>query len=201
MRGPKPHIWSIAVGTRHIERAHQRCVERGIACILKCQVVVDNVLTTWCAQHDRKTLKPAGARSYELSSLSGHESVGIVRFLMSIEKPDERVRDSIESAVAWFEGAKLTGIRQVIADAPGTPKGTDKKIIRDPDAPPLWGRFYDLKNEKPFFCSRDGIPRDSIDKISYERRNGYSWLGEYARGLLAKDYPNWKKENSRQSRP
>ena len=32
LRGPKPHIWSIAVGTRHIERAHQRCVERGIAC-------------------------------------------------------------------------------------------------------------------------------------------------------------------------
>jgi hypothetical protein len=32
MRGPKAHIWSIAVGTRHIERAHQRCVERGIPC-------------------------------------------------------------------------------------------------------------------------------------------------------------------------
>ncbi len=32
LRGPKAHIWSIAVGTRHIERAHQRCVERGIPC-------------------------------------------------------------------------------------------------------------------------------------------------------------------------
>ena len=32
LRGARPHIWSIAVGTRHIERAHQRCVERGIAC-------------------------------------------------------------------------------------------------------------------------------------------------------------------------
>jgi PelA/Pel-15E family pectate lyase len=116
---------------------------------------------------------------------------------MRIEKPDNRVRDSIESAVAWFEGAKLTGIRQVLVDAPGTPKGTDKKIVRDPDAPPLWGRFYDLKNERPFFCSRDGIPRDSIDKISYERRNGYSWLGEYARGLIARDYPKWKKGNAR----
>ena len=29
MRGPKAHIWSVAVGTRHIERAHQRCIERG----------------------------------------------------------------------------------------------------------------------------------------------------------------------------
>jgi len=32
LRGPKPHIWSVAVGTRHIERAHQRCKERGIPC-------------------------------------------------------------------------------------------------------------------------------------------------------------------------
>jgi catechol 2,3-dioxygenase-like lactoylglutathione lyase family enzyme len=32
LRGPKAHIWSVAVGTRHIERAHQRCRERGIPC-------------------------------------------------------------------------------------------------------------------------------------------------------------------------
>ena len=175
----------------------EEAVKNGAEFILRSQIRLKGRLTVWCAQHDRKTLKPAGARSYELPSLSGSESVGIVRFLMSIENPDERVRDSIESAVAWFEGAKLTGIRQVLVDAPGTPKGTDKKIVRDPDAPPLWGRFYDLKNERPFFCSRDGIPRVSIDKISYERRNGYSWLGEYARDLLARDSPKWKKENAR----
>lgn len=32
LRGPKAHIWSVAVGTRHLERAHQRCVERDIPC-------------------------------------------------------------------------------------------------------------------------------------------------------------------------
>ena len=32
LRGAKPHIWSIAVGTRHIERAHERCLQRGIPC-------------------------------------------------------------------------------------------------------------------------------------------------------------------------
>ena len=32
LRGPRAHLWSIAVGTRHIERAHERCVERGIPC-------------------------------------------------------------------------------------------------------------------------------------------------------------------------
>jgi len=32
LRGREAHIWSVAVGTRHIERAHQRCKERGIPC-------------------------------------------------------------------------------------------------------------------------------------------------------------------------
>ncbi|HKA13745.1 MAG TPA: VOC family protein [Myxococcota bacterium] len=32
LRGPSAHIWSIAVGTRHIERAHERCLARGIPC-------------------------------------------------------------------------------------------------------------------------------------------------------------------------
>jgi catechol 2,3-dioxygenase-like lactoylglutathione lyase family enzyme len=32
LRGAKPHVWSVAIGTRHIERAHQRCKERGIPC-------------------------------------------------------------------------------------------------------------------------------------------------------------------------
>jgi catechol 2,3-dioxygenase-like lactoylglutathione lyase family enzyme len=32
LQGDKPHIWGVAVGTRHLERAHERCVERGIPC-------------------------------------------------------------------------------------------------------------------------------------------------------------------------
>jgi len=28
----KPHIWGVAIGTRYLERAHERCVERGIPC-------------------------------------------------------------------------------------------------------------------------------------------------------------------------
>jgi len=32
LRGPRAGIWSVAIGTRHIERAHARCKERGIPC-------------------------------------------------------------------------------------------------------------------------------------------------------------------------
>jgi hypothetical protein len=28
----EPKIWGIAIGTRHLERAHERCLERGIPC-------------------------------------------------------------------------------------------------------------------------------------------------------------------------
>lgn len=32
LRGQRPLIWGVAVGTRHLERAHERCLERGIPC-------------------------------------------------------------------------------------------------------------------------------------------------------------------------
>ena len=50
--------------------------------ILKTQVTVNGVLTSWCAQHDAVTLEPRPASGYEHVSLSGAETVGVVRFLM-----------------------------------------------------------------------------------------------------------------------
>ncbi|MGC6450047.1 MAG: pectate lyase [Pirellulaceae bacterium] len=170
----------------------ERALSKGLDCILKTQVRLNGKLTVWCAQHDRETLKPAKARSYELASLSGHESVGIVVYLMSLENPSNEIKQSIEAAVTWFDQAKVTGVKLISVKAPGTEKGVDKRLVQAQDAPALWGRFYDLKQQKPFFCSRDGIPKRSIAEISYERRNGYSWLGEYARDLLKKHYPAWK---------
>ena len=169
----------------------QKAFDLGIACILKCQITVDGKPTVWCAQHDEKSFAPAKARSYELPSFSGSESVGIVRLLMSLEKPTPEIRSSIEGAIAWFEAHKITGLRF------DTEKGKDGKpnlvMIPDPKAPALWARFYDLQTGTPFVCDRDGIPKPKLADIGYERRNGYSWFGEYARDLLSKDYPAWKK--------
>ncbi|HEU0253485.1 MAG TPA: pectate lyase [Pyrinomonadaceae bacterium] len=77
-----------------------KAVEKGIECILKTQLVVKGERTVWCAQHDEITLEPAPARAYELTSLSGGESVEIVRFLMSIKDPSPATIQAIESAVA-----------------------------------------------------------------------------------------------------
>jgi PelA/Pel-15E family pectate lyase len=169
----------------------RQAFERGIACILKCQIIVEGKPAVWCAQHDEKTFAPAKARSYELASFSGSESVGIVRLLMSLDNPSVEVRASIEGAVAWFEAHKVVGQR--------LDKETDKDgktnlvMIPDPQAPALWARFYDLKTGQPYVCDRDGVPKPKLADIGHERRNGYSWFGEYARDLLNKDYPAWKK--------
>ena len=168
--------------------------ERGINCILKCQITVNEKKTAWCAQHDEKTLEPRKARSYELASLSGAESVKIVRFLMDIENPTPGVIEAIESAVAWFDQAKIEGKRiQRIQDA-SKPGGRDRIVVQDASAPPLWARFYETGTNRPFFCSRDGIPKYSLSEISHERRNGYSWLGTYADSLLTREYPLWRKK-------
>src|SRR6185369_213593 len=90
----------------------RRAVDKGIECILKTQLTQNGKLTVWCAQHDERTLAPAKARAYELPSLSGSESVGIVEFLMAIEKPAPEIRKAIEAAVAWFRESAIRGIRE-----------------------------------------------------------------------------------------
>lgn len=172
--------------------ATEKAVEKGLKCILDCQIKVNGKKTAWCAQHDEKTLAPAKARSYELVSISGSESVGIVRFLMGINKPSPEIIDAIQGAVTWFNDAQLNGMKLVQKKDKNTEKGYDLVVEQDSNAPPLWARFYEIGTNKPIFCSRDGIPRSTLAEISYERRNGYSWLGPYADKLLTKEYPAWK---------
>jgi PelA/Pel-15E family pectate lyase len=174
------------------ERARAKAaVDRGIDCILKTQVVQNGKLTVWCAQHDEHTLAPAKARAYEHPSLSGSESVGIVEFLMGIDRPSPEVVRSVQAAVEWFRTAKLTGIRVVAKPAPGTPKGVDNTVVEDAGAPPLWARFYELGTNRPIFSGRDSVIRYSMAEIEYERRNGYRWYVDRPAKLLDREYPEW----------
>lgn len=168
-------------------RARQ-AVEKGIECILKTQVVVRGTRTVWCAQYDEVTLAPAPARTYELVSLSGQESVGIVEFLLGIERPDARVIGAIEAAVNWFRSAEISGMRWVQTAGPPV----DRVVIADPKAPPLWARFYEIESNRPFFSGRDGIIKYNVAEIESERRNGYRWYTDAPAKLLDKDYPAWK---------
>jgi PelA/Pel-15E family pectate lyase len=170
----------------------QSAVSKGVECILKCQVRQNGRPAAWCAQHDEKTLAPAPARKYELPSLSGAESVEIVRFLMSIENPSPEVKAAIEGAAAWFQSVRITGLREAWQDAPGTPRGKDKVMVADAKAGPLWARFYELGTNRPFFCGRDSVKKYTMAEIEYERRTGYAWYVSSAAPLLEKDYPAWQ---------
>ena len=146
------------------------------------------------AQHDEKDYRPRPGRSYELVSLSGGESVGVVRLLMSLDDPSPEVVRAVEGAVAWFEAAKLKGIRVAVKNDARSPTGRDRVVVKDPSAPPLWARFYEIGTNKPLFADRDGVAKYELSAIGYERRNGYSWLGYWPQKLLEQEYPAWKKK-------
>ncbi|KAF5033037.1 Pectic acid lyase [anaerobic digester metagenome] len=188
---------------------------RGIDFILKSQIIVDGEKTAWCAQHDPVNYAPVGGRTYELPSISGSESVGIVKLLMGISDPTLQVKDSIKSAVAWFEKTKIIGFdylkiydskfnQSIILEYKEDPQSNSKKVrsfqgrgydnilVPSKSAKPLWARFYDLENQRPFFVGWDGLKKYDVSKIDIERRTGYKWYGRWPESLLQSDWPKWK---------
>jgi PelA/Pel-15E family pectate lyase len=165
-------------------------VQRGLDCILRTQVRQNGKLTVWCAQHDVETFKPAWARNFEPPSLSGAESAGIVQFLMSVEHPTPEIIVAVEGAVAWFESAKISGLRyRRGTNADGRRDGW---VVKDETASPLWARFYELETDRPIFLGRDKAVHYALHEIEQERRAGYVYYGDWAAELIARDYPRWR---------
>lgn len=167
-------------------------VARGVDCILRCQIVIEGKKTAWCAQHDEHTFAPAPARKFEPATLSGMESVGLVRFLLQVE-PTAEVVAAVEAAAAWFEQVKLVGLRYGRVPAPDLPKGYDNVVTPDPAAPPLWARFYELGTNRSVFTGRDTVIHYALNEIEHERRIGYAWYGTAPAKLLAKEIPAWRR--------
>lgn len=171
-----------------------QAVEKGIELILKTQVVVEGHLTVWAAQYDEATLAPAAARKFEPVALTGGESVGIVQFLMSINQPDQRVIAAIEAAIAWYKKSKINGVRWTEKRDPSQPGGFERVAIQDPNAGPIWARFYEIGTNRPIFVGRDSRVKYNVAEIEAERRNGYQWYVYTPAELLDKDYPAWQRK-------
>lgn len=172
-----------------------KAIEKGIDCILKTQVKVNGKLTSWCAQYDKNTLQPAKARAFELISLSGMESVGIIEFLIRIELPSPEVKNAINAGVQWLQASKIDGLNYIDINDPKQPKGKDRVIVPEKNSV-IWARFYDIETNKPFFSGRNSIKKWSVAEIEIERRTGYAWYGTWPKKLLEKEYPEWLKKNS-----
>lgn len=169
----------------------KKAFDKGVDIIVKTQYKQNGVLTAWCAQHDTLTLAPCQARAYELPSLSGQESAGLVLVLMSVDNPSVEVKSAINAAVAWFEKTKIMGFKEVrFKDEAGK---KDRRLEADANASAIWARFMELENNKPFFCGRDGVKKYSMEEIEQERRGGYGWHSDTPQKVL-NNYPAWKEK-------
>ena len=185
--------------SKKLRRSCNEAFYKGVECILKTQIRdAQGQLTVWCQQHDRETFLPANARAFELASYCSQESAAIVKLLMLLPDPDERVQQAVHAAMRWFDEHKITGKRlEVVRDEKG--KKVDTRLVDDPEAGPLWARYYDLQTDEPFVCDRDGIPRKNLQDIGPERRNGYSWYGDRPADLY-KRYAKWCKKLEKQKK-
>jgi PelA/Pel-15E family pectate lyase len=176
----------------------ERAFDGGLDCILKCQVVQNGILTVWGEQHDNVDYHPQDARTFEPASLSGRESAEIALFLMSIGRPSKRVISAVNAAVHWISRSKILGVKveefkASVAHFKYRTVDYDRKVVNDPNAPPIWARLYEFNTNRPLFCNRDGKPVFSLAEVERERRTGYSWYVYEPAGVLDK-YPAWQKK-------
>ena len=175
-----------------------RSYENGLGCILKTQINDDGTPTAWCQQYNEVSLQPAWARKFEPPSICNGESVQIVLLLMSIKDPSPAIINAVQNAVAWFKISEIknTKIETFAAPEMDTPfriSKTDKRVIIDSMATPIWTRYYELKTHRPFFCNRDSKPVYTFAEVERERRDGYGWYTYEPQKVLNK-YPGWQKK-------
>jgi PelA/Pel-15E family pectate lyase len=178
-------------------------LDRGDECVLKLQVVQRGHLTGWAGQYDPKTLRPAQGRTFELPSIVSQETVEMLRYLMSVEKPSAAQLASIESAVDWLRRSQIRGLRleKVTLEKPVQYQyhvaKFDHRLVKDAAAPPLWARFYDLEDNGIVLANRDGVRVADFSDVHPERRSGYAWFGTWPAALLDTEYPAWRARHSR----
>lgn len=167
------------------ERA-RKAVERGIACLLACQIVVQGRRTVWAQQHDTLTLLPVAARNYEMAAQCSSESAGVLLFLMSLPEPDRAIVEAVRAGAAWLKETAIAGKAYT--------RGPDgRRLAEAPGAGPIWARFYQVGTDRPLFGDRDKTIHDTVDEISRERRDGYSWYTPAPQQALDR-YAEWSNQ-------
>jgi len=176
----------------------QIAYHKGLDCIIKTQINDAGKPTAWCQQYDEVTLQPAWARKFEPPCICNKESSDIVLFLMSIDHPDKEIKEAVQNAVVWFDESIIhnTLVKTIPAPKTLTPykvSVSDRVIVIDSTAPPIWTRYYELKTHRPMFCNRDSKVVYSLAEVARERRDGYGWYN-YEPQKVLKKYPKWQKK-------
>ena len=159
--------------------------QRGLDCLLACQITAATHRTIWCQQHDMLTLLPCSARNYEMPSQASAESAEILMFLMEIQNPSPAVSIAIKSAAEWFKQTAIYGLAFHSVNG-------ERHLVVTSGAGPIWGRYYQIGTNFPLFGDRDKSIHDNVEEISRERRNGYAWFNDRAKRVL-EHYDHWLK--------
>jgi PelA/Pel-15E family pectate lyase len=176
----------------------QTAFDKGMDCILKCQIKENNVLNVWPQQSDNIDFHPQWGRTFEPPAICNQESADLVLFLMSIDNPSKEIINSIQSAVKWFEDSKIFGIRWTDIPAPTTKfkwrtSSIDRVVVKDSTAPPIWTRYYELGTHRPLFCDREYKIFYTLAEVGRERRSGYTWY-TYEPQIVLDQYSQWQKK-------
>ena len=122
--------------------ACQAAFDRGVQCILDCQIIIDGTYAAWCAQHDTVApYLPTEGRPHELPSVSGCESANLLSFLMSIDEPSDELKARITAAVTWLDEHKIAD--HAVEDFTNDNQQKDRRIIEQKGTH-LWGRFIQI---------------------------------------------------------
>lgn len=173
-----------------LKEQSKNAVKKGIECILKAQVLQNGKPTIWADQYNEVSLQPDKARAFEPISLATAESVGIVRFLM-LQPVTPEIEKSVRSAVQWFTENDIEGYSYNVVKQ----NGKTVRVLAEDKNSVVWARFYDIHDNRPLFGDRDGSVKYNYNEVSEERRNGYSWFGDFAKKLIDKEYPKWLDKN------
>ena len=157
------------------ETLRNKCKEafdKGLECIIKCQVDDNGTPAAWCAQHDTIDYLPTEGRPHELPSISGYESASLLSFLMSVENPSEELQNSITTAIDWLskhvyrENAK-------IEDYTNTQGEADRHIVEATNSD-VWARFIQIGGE-----SGEKIYNKFFQKLQkYNKSRSYTYNGK-----------------------
>lgn len=120
----------------------QGAFDRGVQCIMDCQVKIDGTYAAWCAQHDTVApYLPTEGRPQELPSISGYESANLLSFLMTIDDPSEELKERITAAITWLDAHKIPN--HAVEDYTNGDGKKDRHIV-EKNGTHLWGRFIQI---------------------------------------------------------